>query len=199
MKAQTIALAGIALVAIVGLAVLGTWRWASAIGPDVNNDGGVVANDISAVVAAFGTLVPVEPLKVIEQNLDVDGNIKVHEQGTVDVNVLGSGAPPVLHTLFDSEPFGASELKNSPLFDVSGCTRFQVFVNHGVASSGNFVLWSVDGSFAFVGETFSASSGSIDSNETNVFEFEGFAPYAGIRLKNNDSGGSITAHLYCIP
>ena len=58
MKAQTVGLGTIALVAIVGLAVLGTWRWAQAVGPDVDGDGVVVIGDIVAVVAAFGSTVP---------------------------------------------------------------------------------------------------------------------------------------------
>lgn len=39
MKVRTLTLAGVALVAVVALAVLGTWRWTQATGPDVNNDG----------------------------------------------------------------------------------------------------------------------------------------------------------------
>lgn len=54
MKAQTIALAGVALVAVVVLASVMSWRVARAIGPDVDNDGVVSFLDLLAVIRAFG-------------------------------------------------------------------------------------------------------------------------------------------------
>ena len=54
---KTATLAGIALVAVVAGAVLGTYRWASAVGNDVNNDGFVTIEDIFLVAGAFGQAV----------------------------------------------------------------------------------------------------------------------------------------------
>lgn len=56
MKARTLTLASVALV--VALGVFGTWRWAQATGPDVNNDGTVNIIDIGLVVQSFMQQVP---------------------------------------------------------------------------------------------------------------------------------------------
>ena len=58
MKVRTMTLAGVAFVAVVALRVFGTWRWAQATGPDVNNDGRVDIIDIGHVVQAFWQEVP---------------------------------------------------------------------------------------------------------------------------------------------
>ena len=98
MKVRTMTLAGVALVAVVALGVLGTLRWASAIGSDVNNDGTVNIIDIGHIVRDFGQTVPTEPLEILEQNLDETGNIKVHEQGVVDVRVVEQPSIPLEFT-----------------------------------------------------------------------------------------------------
>jgi hypothetical protein len=58
MNLRTITVAAIALVAIIALALLGTWRLTEAHGPDVNKDGVVRIPDISAVVKAYGQNIP---------------------------------------------------------------------------------------------------------------------------------------------
>ena len=63
MKARTIALAGLAVVAVVVLAVLAPWRSTEAIGPDVNNDGQVALGDILEVLFAFGQVIPTPTLQ----------------------------------------------------------------------------------------------------------------------------------------
>jgi hypothetical protein len=141
-----------------------------------------------------------EETKVREQNLDANGNIRVHEQGTVNVNVVSSGPvgpEGMLVTLFDNEPFGASETKSSPWVGVAGCREFEVFINAGVASDGNQALWSPDAVTSIAGPKFSGSG--LDSNPTNAFSFSGFAPYAGFQLKNKGVGQSISAWLLCAP
>lgn len=62
MKTRTLTLAGIAMVAIVALAVLGTWRVTSAIEEDINNDGYVTMADIFLVLVAFGDKIPTPTL-----------------------------------------------------------------------------------------------------------------------------------------
>ncbi|MDP3703217.1 MAG: hypothetical protein Q8R78_02390, partial [Candidatus Omnitrophota bacterium] len=59
MKPRTLALAGVAVAAVVTLAVVVPWRSSEAIGPDVDNDGVVdLFNDIYGVAAAFGQTFP---------------------------------------------------------------------------------------------------------------------------------------------
>ena len=58
MKIRTMTLTGVTLVAVVALGVLGTLRWASAIGSDVNNDGRVNIIDIGHIVRDYGQIVP---------------------------------------------------------------------------------------------------------------------------------------------
>lgn len=58
MNTRSVALVGVAVLAVAALAVGTTWRLASATGPDVNNDGIVLSQDISAVVMAYGQEVP---------------------------------------------------------------------------------------------------------------------------------------------
>ena len=70
MKVRTMTLAGVALVAVVALGVLGTWRWAQATGPDVNNDGTVNIIDIGHVVQSFMQQVPLpHKLYVLTEDL----------------------------------------------------------------------------------------------------------------------------------
>ena len=83
------------------------------------------------------------------------------------------------------------------MFPTPGCREFRILINHGVGSAGTFMLWSVDGVTSIRGEEFTGSA--LDSNPSNVFAASHFGPYVGVRLKNNGSGGQISAYVYCLP
>src|ERR1700674_1843702 len=53
-------LIGVILLVAVGATALSTWRWASATGPDVNNDGQVRIDDILEVVKHYYEYVPTQ-------------------------------------------------------------------------------------------------------------------------------------------
>jgi hypothetical protein len=54
---------------------------------------GQVAHAASSVLSVFVTNGPSHPVPAQEQNLDANGNIKVHEQGTASVNVTNTTVP----------------------------------------------------------------------------------------------------------
>ncbi len=72
---------------------------------DINWDGQVNAIDVGGVRANFGQ-VAVGARPVAEQNLDGDGNIKVHEQGIVQVNVLAE--PGTTTLILDADHGGGT-------------------------------------------------------------------------------------------
>ncbi len=155
MNGRIIGLAAITLIAVGALGVLGTWRLASAWGPDVNGDGYVNAADILTVVRAYGQAVPTE-VPVREQNIDPGGSIRVHEQGTASVNVANASLPvagtvnvgnlPVdpagnikvaaqvsngkTYTLLSAYSIGAGAVVNTLLVDTNGCHAFSLFVKN---------------------------------------------------------------------
>src|SRR6266702_3236802 len=73
---------------------------------------GQAARAASSILSVFVTNSPTHPVPVQEQNLDSNGNIKVHEQGTAQVNVANMPG---------SQPF----MKNETIVLDSG----QVFVS----------------------------------------------------------------------
>ncbi len=54
---------------------------------------GQAARAASSILSVFVTNSPTHPVPVQEQNLDSNGNIKVHEQGTANVNVTNTTVP----------------------------------------------------------------------------------------------------------
>jgi len=54
---------------------------------------GQVAHAAAGILSVFVTNGPSHPVPVQEQNLDANGNIKVHEQGTANVNVTNTTVP----------------------------------------------------------------------------------------------------------
>jgi hypothetical protein len=75
--------------------------------------------------------------KVREQNLDNEGNIKVHEQGTVNVNVTNTepiavtgGQPPLQPktvTLFENRALASTETFTTPVIDVNGYKKLTLY------------------------------------------------------------------------
>ncbi len=94
MNARIMALAGVALAAVVALSIAGTYRWASAKGPDVNNDGWVTAEDIFTTIGSFGEAVPIKAPPVRRETKGLitahnwDSVISFCEEGET---VLGGG------------------------------------------------------------------------------------------------------------
>jgi hypothetical protein len=54
---------------------------------------GQAARAASSILSVFVTNGPSHPVPAQEQNLDASGNIKVHEQGTANVNVTNTTVP----------------------------------------------------------------------------------------------------------
>ena len=164
MNGRTIGFGLIACLAVAALASLGTYRWASAYGPDVTLDGRVRVDDMVQVIQAYGqNNIPTPPIPVREQNLDGSGNIKVHEQGTVSVNVANASLPvtgtvnvgnlPVdgagnvkaalqvgggrFTSLLDDIPIAPGGSVVSPFANVDGCRAFEVFIRDVGNAAGN--------------------------------------------------------------
>ena len=217
MNGRMVGLAVVAVVAVAGLAVLGAWRAVSAIGPDVNNDGYVRSRDISEVVRAYGLKVPTAPLPVREQNLDADGNIKVHEQGVVsvsasaplpveqqgvlDVNVLSEPQSQATHlVLYETVAGDGSGFARTSFADTSGCSDFIAMTRGPVGGAVAMHLTSTtqysspDGTTSVPVQTLGALStaGDIDSS----LRFSGTYPYFAVAV-NGNPGASAEVWLYC--
>jgi len=149
----------ILVASIIGAAmVLGVHRYTSAtttVTPhdaDVDASGAVTLGDVSAALGKVGALAT-GARPVAEQNLDANGNIKVHEQGTVNVNVISSEVPRLIPVAQDVVlPSGAFVTTEggcgggAPCFtagptaliggflDVRGCRHIDIFTDASSAS-----------------------------------------------------------------
>src|SRR5690242_8797563 len=104
---------------------------------DVDGNGAVtIADPISALnqIGAMAT----GPRPVAEQNLDANGNIKVHEQGTV--NVAFAPAPRRVIQVFTNAtmPAGTS---SSAIEDVHDCSHLDVFASGSISQLPGNATW----------------------------------------------------------
>jgi hypothetical protein len=100
-----------------------------------------VYHQVSAVAEKLTQVVVTnwpEIFNVREQNLDENGNIKVHEQATVNVNVTNTEPIPVSNsggialqpktvTLFENRAMSPNETFTSPVIDVSGYRKLTLY------------------------------------------------------------------------
>ena len=197
MKVRTMTLAGVALVAVVALGVLGTLRWASAIGSDVNNDGTVNIIDIGHIVRDFGQTVPTEPLEVLEQNLDESGNIKVHEQGVVDVNILTAPTAGMRELLMETV---VGDNSTTSLVDTSDCTDFIGMLRPTAgtmtfAGSGTIDIDTSPDGFTWIKSRITGTR-SNDGGEGSTVLFSAALPYVSLRVVGG-VGGTADVWLFC--
>ena len=218
MNTRIVAMGLVTLVVVVGASILGTWRWASAYGPDVNVDGHVRIDDILAVVHAYYQDVPTPPIPVQEQNVDGNGNIKVHEQGTVnvsaaaplqvqqqgaiDVNVLSEPQPQAVHLVLHETvvAIGTGKVRTS-FADTSACADF-IAMNKVVSPAGSTLRFtdttqyaSPDGTTSVPVETKGILTGVTDL--TGSLRFSGTYPYFSIFLNGGAVGDTAEVWLYC--
>ncbi len=157
---------------------------------DVNWNGQVNVADLQQVAANLGA-VPPGARPVAEQNLDGNGNIRVAQQGVVDVNLISGGSGRVIQVL-DNAPVGgnANIPTTSAYVDVMSCERLDLFatgvLNSPVppnAGSRQFVFEaaiSIDGVSSFGG---AAVQQSLDSGSSIGFgEGQGLTPVTAAAL-----------------
>jgi hypothetical protein len=215
MNIRMVAVASVALVAVVGLAVLSTWRLAAAWGPDVNGDGQVRSQDILAVSQAYGQSVPTE-VPVREQNRDASGYIRVHEQGSVnvsaaaplpvqqqgaiDVNVLSDPQPQALHVVLHETVVGdGGGFARTSFADTSGCSDFIAMsrsISPGMGLQTTTQYASPDGTTSVpvytLGTLMPENAGLVNSS----LRFGGTYPYFAVAV-SGVVGGSAEVWLYC--
>ena len=99
----------------------------------------VVAGLVSGLIGAFAydqlgsdagaAPPPPQPQQVREQNLDGSGSIRVHEQGTANVNVVSLPSGPQGRLIeLGTQPYCCGLLVQFPLVDVSDCAEVTVMV-----------------------------------------------------------------------
>lgn len=159
-----------------------------------------------------------ELFKTREQNVDSNGNIKVHEQGTVSVNVGNTPlavtvtnqatsssqvkAPKTIR-IWDSQTLGPSDTLESQYYDVEGYSKIALFV---FAPIGGSYTLNADLLFAPEGEV---GFYPIDANRGIQMNLSGsiqrryaytdvVGPRAIVIVHNNNSP-TVTAYLYLIP
>jgi hypothetical protein len=192
-------IASITIIAVAAVAIFGLRAFTQATAAntvsvhdaDVNWDGRVNSGDQGAVASKFNQVVPPGGRPVAEQNLDGNGNIRVAQQGPVDVNVVSqTSALPVTRTLFLDEAFAGAETKTSASVDVSGCTNFELFVTTTFEDLD--VQWSLDEDIWFRGAHF----GTV-TQFNSVLPFEGFTPFLRLVLRNGVSPHVVSAWVHC--
>ena len=107
-----------------------------------------------------------ELFKTQEQNLDVDGNIKVHEQGTVNVRIANLTPIPVnvnlisteprIITVYENEPLSDGLPRESDFIDINGYKKVVLFANKPTANTvtGIYAKFSVDDGVVYSGNVF---------------------------------------------
>lgn len=185
------------------------------------------ATKTPTAAAATPTPAPPQPLAVVEQNLDGSGNIKVHEQGTVNVNVVSSAVPRFIPIVA-----GATVLQGQPytpqggFVNVSDCAHLDLFITASVSNNtapvGQVVPWlyasldlSPDGTTAF-GPASDLSLGQVSGLTANGTTLHvvgrtvwntswAASPYVRLNIGGSGEHGysvgadptNITAQLYC--
>ncbi len=128
----------IAAVAVFGLRI---FAQATAVNPvtaddaDVNWDGRVNSGDMLGVALKYGQQSSPDGRPVREQNLDGDGNIKVAQQGTVNVNVVTAASGRII-PLFQSATWTYTSPPPPMFVDVRDCQHLDGFLQ---GSNPNYV------------------------------------------------------------
>jgi hypothetical protein len=146
--------------------------------------------------------------KTREQNLDTNGNIKIHEQGSIEVHgpngsplpvqLSGVGLSTKIITVFDN--INAQSTTTSGIIDVDGYKKIGIFLNTDSYSFANVNLrFNIDGITEFTGGNPMADvtlSGPVHAKYTLV-------DVAGPKVKLYFNGGvdpaNATVRLYLIP
>ena len=86
---------------------------------------------------------PPTPQPVLEQNLDADGFIAVHEQGVADVNVVSMPSQPIIDRVIvfaQNETGGAGGTYLSDALDTNGCSLTEVFLDFASANIDGYTI-----------------------------------------------------------
>jgi len=156
-----------------------------------------------------------EPQPVVEQNVDANGYIRVHEQGTTTVTgqvnvgnlpVDASGDLKVASVPTTGKQFtlatGLSVPANTGVqtgfVDVKGCTRFSAFTEGGAEIYSRLVV-SFDG-VASYGLSDGGRTKEGGQNVATYYQGWWVAPYAAVNAFNGSPNtASVNVHLYCLP
>lgn len=109
---------------------------------DVDADGHISILDLAGTARYYGQAVPNVARPVAEQNLDGNGNIKVHEQGTVNVNVVSQGAPGRVIPLFENVTWNYSTPPAQVFVDVRDCGHVDGFLKVAGGQSPSLQLFA---------------------------------------------------------
>ena len=174
-----------------------------------------VYHQVSAAAEKFMQVVVTnwpEIIDVREQNLDENGNIKVHEQGTVNVNVAnitpipvsgdlgGTTLEPKLIPIFENRSMSPAERFQSDFINVEGYRKAIIYAQRWPNDS-SFVeiygFYSKDTSTQFQGDP--RIQLTLVTNQYSRYAEGGIAgPYMYIAVQNNGVE-TISAWLYLIP
>lgn len=119
-----------------------------------------------------------ELFQVREQNVDADGNIKVHEQGTVNVSITNKEPLAVKAETEDAKPKTVKLLENdivlnnngttqvnpsvlSEAIDTEGYRKIIVFVENPLSPAAIDVTVQFEGAYSLAGDTSTFTSGGF--------------------------------------
>ena len=141
-------------------------------------------------------------LSVREQNFDSNGNIKVHEQGTANVNITNQTLPPLMESgrlILVANNIDVYPTRTSDWAATGDCSRVDVIARwHG--SGDVYLQVSADGNDV-ADATFLPS---YNVRNVNVFSWAEadepvVAPYMRVFFDADDVGYRVTAWLFCMP
>ena len=96
---------------------------------DVDADGHISILDLAGTARYYGQAVPNVARPVAEQNVDGNGDIKVHEQGTVNVNVVSSTVPRLIPIVTGASVAKGQTLPLGGFVNVSDCGAIDVYAS----------------------------------------------------------------------
>lgn len=172
---------------------------------DVNGDTNINSIDLGQVAQRFGQQA-VGARPVAEQNLDANGNIRVAQQGPIDVNVLSSASS--LRTIFDGDVAGGAEF-STDIVSMDGCDRQMLLF---AQRSGGFYFNNImgfdpspDGTTVYLDNMnpvsnttpgYAGWAGAFNVNAYLDVSGKNLGPHMRFRIQN---GGAqhVTIQLYC--
>ena len=167
-----------------------------------------ILDAFKAAKVAFGMTEPsvVTDTPVREQNVDATGNIKVHEQGVVDVNVVSGGAGRLIE--LGTVTLALGEVQWYPMVEVGDCVEISAMAKQTSgppAEPGNYIAFrsgieSPDGVTGVGGVYVGSSRENIDGLLSDAGPIVGRHRYVQIPIYYGDGNPGtidITAWIWC--
>ena len=170
---------------------------------DINDDGvinfpGDVIQTAKVAQHIIPAPTPIAHLDVTETNVDGGGNIKVHEQGRVNVNVVAD----TTGRLVDLGVVSFSDLYRSPLIDISDCRSVVSMANNEPGSGVGYLAqvalgWTSPDGAVYVRYTPPLRANSF-TTQTSVSETAGTLAlkWAALQLDAPTSNATTVAHVW---